>query len=198
MLTKCLTYIQKLQYSRHRIFYIFHYIEVHASILILLFFKLIRQHSLYSLVHDSSDELKMCLTRKKDWHSRVFFYFFLRHAKKSRIFITKSVVFLSKMGKILKKCPIRKKNLTYEIFFLLQHGCKTRRDSWTKEYSECCLYCWSSVKMKKVTEYYSYGFDYYRMEIITSTMYQMPSMHIIVGTVKHLIFARTSFCKFVT
>ncbi len=29
---------------------------------------LIRQHSLYSLVHNSSDKLKMCPTRKKTWH----------------------------------------------------------------------------------------------------------------------------------
>ncbi len=93
----------------------------------------VRQHSLYSLIHGSSNELKMCLMRKKI-DTRVFFYFFLRHAKKSRIFFTK----------ICKKCPMRRKNLTFETFFFLIFFPPTwlkslRGDSWTKEYSECRL-----------------------------------------------------------
>ncbi len=36
----------------------------------------VRQHSLYSLVHDSSDELKMCPTRKKTDIRLMEFFFF--------------------------------------------------------------------------------------------------------------------------
>ena len=62
-----------------------------------------RQHSLYSLVHDSFDELKMDPTRKKTGICAFFFLIFLRHAEKSRIFFTKPVVFLSKNGQNLPK-----------------------------------------------------------------------------------------------
>ncbi len=68
-----------------------------------MWYIIIRQHSLYSLVHDSSDELKMCPMRKKLTICVFFLYFFLRHAKKCRIFFTKSVVFLSKNGQNLQK-----------------------------------------------------------------------------------------------
>ena len=65
--------------------------------------KVIRQHSLYSLVHKSSAGLKMCPARKKNWLLCVFFfYFFLRHAKKCRICFSESVVFLSKNGQNLQ------------------------------------------------------------------------------------------------
>ncbi len=94
-----------------------------------------RQNSLYSLVHDSSDELKMCQTRKKP-DICVFFSFFLRHADMPRSISVK------KWAKSARKCPTRKKKSDLSNFFYiffsptwLKNYC---RDSWTKEYSECC------------------------------------------------------------
>ncbi len=69
----------------------------------------LRQHSLHSLVHDSSEDVKMCPTRKKT-DICVFFIFSSNMPKSVEFFITKSVVFLSKNGQNpQKKCLIRKK-----------------------------------------------------------------------------------------
>ncbi len=80
----------------------------------------VRRHSVYSFVHDSSDELKMCPTRKKT-DIQVFFIFFPPTCKKKIIFFTKSVAFLSE--KWVKKRGLMKFFLL--LFYFLHHDLKT-------------------------------------------------------------------------
>ncbi len=63
----------------------------------------------YSFVHDSSDELKLCPTREKNFFLLFLFFIYI---------FTQSVIFLSKMGKICQKCPTKKKCLLIFLIFI--------------------------------------------------------------------------------
>ena len=101
----------------------------------------LRQHSLYSLVNDSSDELKMCPTRKKKLTFVCFFIFSSDMTKSVGFLFTKSVVFSSKNGQNRQKMSDMSHlwDLYFYFFFPPTWLKNPYRDSWTKEYSECCL-----------------------------------------------------------
>ena len=89
---------------------------------------------------------------KKKLTFECFLYFFLRHDQKCRIFFTKSVVFSPKNGQNLQKMSDMSDLWNFYFYFFpptwLKNPC---RDSWTKEYSECCLtnnkwkWIWSEI-----------------------------------------------------
>ena len=101
---------------------------------------LLRWHSLYSLGHNTLDELKMCLMEKKP-DNQVFFYFFFWHAKKSRYFLNLiGSISVKKLAKYAKN--VRKEKETDSpppSLFPPNMTKKTRQYSWTKECSGCCL-----------------------------------------------------------
>ncbi len=70
---------------------------------------LLRQHSVYSLVHSFFDKLKLCRTRKKNKKKLTLDFFPLWHAQRRIIFITLAIVFVAKKGKKCWKCLTRKK-----------------------------------------------------------------------------------------
>ena len=79
---------------------------------------------IYSMVDESSDELKLFLSRKK-LTFKLFFYFFLRHSKKFGDFFAKSVEFLLqnhwnllKITQISRRQPASR--FLFFIFFLRQ------------------------------------------------------------------------------
>ena len=90
-----------------------------------------------------------------------FLYFFLRHAQKCRFFYRIVSIFVKKWAKSAKNVRQEKKSDLsnfYFIFFPPTWLKNPRRDSWTKEYNDCCLtdcrlltfsqgFIWSSTKL---------------------------------------------------